>query len=88
MRQETRVLAPEQLYHLPSFNSSCPRTPIPPHPGLPGSNGSASRAHAAEAGLIIIMTGNFLIMLLSALVDVPTGTAGIARGSDDGKVTV
>lgn len=34
---------------------------------LPGSNGSDTRANTAAAGLIIVMIGNYALILLSSL---------------------
>ncbi|KAL4418652.1 hypothetical protein ABPG77_008596, partial [Micractinium sp. CCAP 211/92] len=54
---------------------------------LPGSNGSDSRANAVAAGLILVLIGNGVQALLSAVHDVEPSAArtehiGRASGSD------
>ena len=70
--------------------------PPPPHPtsppspwrsvlvargALPGSNGSDSRANALAAGLIVVVTGNYLLIILAALHDTREPSAA-THGSD------
>jgi hypothetical protein len=48
---------------------------------LPGSNGSDSRANALAAGLIVVVTGNYLLIILAALHDTREPSAA-THGSD------
>lgn len=55
--------------------------------GLPGSDGSDTRANTTAAGLIVVMIGNFLLMLLSGVTgNENEGGASRAGSTEGGKM--
>lgn len=63
----------EPLTHPPTApptSSPSPRRSVLVNRGaLPGSNGSDTRANALAAGLIVVVAGNYLLIILAALHD-------------------